>query len=105
MPTMKRIPIILACALLCSASTAAQNLHQETPQARVNSQSLTIIIENQRLHFAASASTQEVRLEVFNQAGELVYDSGVFTGSELFWNLHNASGEAIPSGLYAYTLT
>jgi len=102
---MKRIPIILACALLCSASTAAQNLHQETPQARVNSQSLTIIIENQRLHFAASASTQEVRLEVFNQAGELVYDSGVFTGSELFWNLHNASGEAIPSGLYAYTLT
>ncbi|HKQ74784.1 MAG TPA: hypothetical protein VJ810_13915 [Blastocatellia bacterium] len=103
MRTMKHFPIVLA--LLCASTVMAQSLQQETRPTPGGSQSVTVIIERQQLCFAAPASAQEVKLEVFNQAGELIYDSGFVSGAELSWALRNTSGEAIPSGLYAYTLT
>ena len=68
------------------------------------SRDVTIIIQQQRLCFTALASVQEVQLEVFNLAGETVYDSGPVMGQELSWALQNTSGEAVPGGLYAYTM-
>src|SRR4029434_5218955 len=70
-----------------------------------DSREVTVIIQQQQLRFAAPAYANKVTLEVFNQAGEMVYDSGLVSGAELSWTLRNTSGEAVPSGLYAYTLT
>src|SRR5262249_23315589 len=103
--TLKRPMIVIACALLLASTVAAQNLQQEARSAAAGSQSVTIIIERQQLRFAGPVSAQEVKLEVFNQAGEMVYDSGFVSGAELSWALRNTSGEAVPSGLYAYPLT
>ena len=105
MLTMKQFPIVLACALLSVFTVAAQSLRPETSPTPNGSQSVTIIIESQQLRFTAPASSREVKLEVFNQSGELVYDSGFASGAELSWTLRNTSGEAAPSGLYTYTLT
>ncbi|HKQ79018.1 MAG TPA: hypothetical protein VJ810_35295 [Blastocatellia bacterium] len=105
MNSMKRILAILVCLSLYAPLVLAQEPQLTRPARDTTSRDVTIIIQQRRLRFTAPASVQEVRLEVFNQAGETVYDSGVITGQELYWALQNASGEAVPGGLYAYTLT
>ncbi|HKQ75810.1 MAG TPA: hypothetical protein VJ810_19080 [Blastocatellia bacterium] len=105
MSTMRHFLIILACAFLFGSPAEAQSIQQETRQAPAVSQSLTVVIEKQKLRFSALASAQEVRLEIFNQAGEVIYDSGFVSGPELSWALRDANGGDIPSGLYVYTLT
>ena len=103
---------LILSILICSSLFITPVVAQEPQSASISRDSLsrdsrevTIIIQQHQLRFAAPASAQEVRLEVFNQAGEMVYDSGLVSGAELSWTLRNLSGEAVPSGLYAYTLT
>jgi len=105
MYTIKHFPIVLVCAVLCASTVVSQSLQQETRPTPNGSQSITIIIERRELRFVAPGSAQEIRLEVFNPAGEMIFDSGLVTGQELSWVLRSKSDEAIPSGLYAYTLT
>ncbi len=84
-------------------STLAQTPAQpdtRTPQPGVN-----IIINSKLVRFAAQAEFSEWRLEVLNQRGESVFDSGLVSSPTLDWPLHNQQGEAVESGLYAYTLT
>jgi hypothetical protein len=101
-----RILTILVCLSFLAPVVVAQKPQLASPsQDAASREGAVIIIHQQRLHIAAPASTQEIRLEIFGKSGESVYDSGPLAGPELSWNLLNASGEAIPSGLYAYTLT
>jgi len=105
---MKQILVILVCLLFYTPLVVAQEPQPATISRDTRSRGsreVTIIIQQQQLRFAAPTSAQEVRLEIFNQAGEMVYDSGIISGAELSWALQNTSGETVPSGLYAYTLT
>jgi hypothetical protein len=104
MNSTKQILSVLICFLLL-APVVAQEPQPARPSRDAASGKVTIIIQQQQLRFAAPASTQEVRLEVFNKAGELVYDSGFVAGAELTWGLRNMGGAEISSGLYAYPLT
>ncbi len=104
MNSTKQILLILVCLSLYAPLVVAQESQPATISRETTSQDsreVTIIIQQQQLRFAAPASAQEVRLEVFNQAGEIIYDSGFVSGSELSWSLLNWNGVSIPSGLYA----
>jgi hypothetical protein len=90
----------LALALAIGASALAQT-HTQT----VKSPEITIIIQPQQVRFTAAGEAQEWRLEIRNQAGEMIFDSGFASDSEIVWPLQNADGQAVASGLYAYTLT
>ncbi|MBL8206840.1 MAG: hypothetical protein JNM09_21585, partial [Blastocatellia bacterium] len=57
------------------------------------------------LRFTSSKPVQMMQLQVFNQTGEQVYDSGPMTVAEINWPLQAASCEMLKSGLYAYALT
>ncbi len=105
MNSTKHIPVFLIWLFLFAPVVAQETQPGTILQEAISrdSREVTIIIQQQQLRFAAPASAQEVRLEVFNQAGETVYDSGLVGGAELSWALRNTSGEAVPSGLYAYT--
>src|SRR5262249_29094997 len=104
MNSVKRILVILVC-LLPYATVVAQERQSVMPSRGVASQEVTVIIQQRQIRFTAPASAQEVRLEVFDKAGESIYDSGPVSGAELTWALQNANGEAVASGLYAYALT
>src|SRR5262249_14527962 len=97
--------VVLAYLLLYAPFVLAQEPQAPSTSRGAASQEVTVIIQQRQVRFAAPASAQEIRLEVFNQVGEMVYDSGAVIGPELSWALQNASGEAVPGGLYAYTLT
>src|SRR5262249_54629063 len=106
MNSTKQILSVVVWLSLCAPFVVAQDPQSATPSRDVASrEGAVIIIQQRQLRFSAPVSTEELRLEVFNNAGELVYDSGLVTGAELSWALRNASGGEIPSGLYAYTLT
>jgi hypothetical protein len=64
-----------------------------------------IIIQQEKVRFTAQKAVSEMQLQIFDQTGEMVYDSGAVTEQEINWALQTASGEAIKSGLYAYTLS
>ncbi len=95
---------ILLCVLFCASFALAQDNKPEGQSDNADARDVTIIIQRRQLRFTAPASAQELRLEVSNQAGEIVYDSGLVSGAELTWALRNTSGDVVPGGLYAYTL-
>jgi hypothetical protein len=66
---------------------------------------VTIIIQRQQVRFTAQKAVEKMRLQVFNQAGETVFDGGSDTGAEISWPLRNGDGQSLKSGLYAYTLS
>lgn len=93
---------LLICLLLCAPIVLAQDAQQPSTKA---SSDVTIIIQQNKVRFAAQRAVSEMRLQVFDQAGESVYDSGSVTEPEINWPLEHGNGQTLPSGLYAYTLT
>ena len=108
MKTMKYFIVMLLSISLCMPLTYAQPAPGKQQEAQATStiaQDVLIIIQQEQVRFTAQRAVEEMRLQVFDQGGQLVYDSGAMTGPELTWVLRQADGEAVKSGLYAYTLS
>jgi hypothetical protein len=101
MRSNKQILVIALCALLCVPSALAQD---QQPGAKAK-QDVTIIIQQQQVQFISQNAGEEMRLQVFDQSGALVFDSGPVQATEVNWPLQAVTGEALKSGLYAYTLS
>jgi hypothetical protein len=101
MLSAKRFLILLVSLFLASPPITAQ----EPQSAATISKEAAIIIEQSRVRFTAQKPGQEMRLQVHDQTGELVYDSGATLEPEIQWLLQNGAGEELKNGLYAYTLT
>ena len=95
---------LLLCAPLTQA-LPAPGRQQEAQATNTSAQDVLIIIQHEQVRFTAQRAVAEMQLHVFDQAGQQVYDSGAVTGPELTWVLRQAGGEAVKSGLYAYTLS
>jgi hypothetical protein len=97
---------MLLCISLCAPLAQAQFAKQQEAQAtNTVAQDVLIIIQQEKVRFTAQKAVAEMQLQIFDQAGQLVYDSGAVTEAELTWALRPADGEAVKSGLYAYTLS
>ncbi|HKQ79545.1 MAG TPA: hypothetical protein VJ810_37980, partial [Blastocatellia bacterium] len=108
MKIIRQIVAISLCVSLCMSLTLAQaspDNRQEAQTANTNAQDVLIIIQQEQVRFTAQKDVAEMRLQIFDQAGQLVYDSGAATGPDLTWVLRQVGGEAVKSGLYAYTLS
>ncbi len=57
------------------------------------------------LRFTALGIARAIRLEVFNQAGDRVFDSGQKDGSILDWRIGEGSESMLPNGLYGCLIT
>lgn len=102
MHSAKNLSAILICMLLCLAAVPA--LAQQQPQPTETSD-ITIIIQQDKVRFTAQKAVAEMRLQIFDQVGDLVYDSGAILEPELNWPLQNDNGQLLKSGLYAYALS
>lgn len=91
----------LALALALAVAASAQT---STP-APSTAPRVNIIIERDRVRFAAPEAVASWRLEVFNRAGEPVFDTGLVSEPNLEWPLRDEQGQPLASGLYNYTLT
>ena len=83
---------LCACFILAALAYAQSSDH-----------SLNITLGEQRVKFMPTRSFQEMRLEVLNQVGEIVF-SHTTVEAEFDWNLRSGNGDALAPGLYTYRL-
>ncbi len=93
--------ITLMFALTLAPVVRAQSPTQQSPAK----QDVTIVIQQQQVRFTTPQPVDQMHLEVRDQAGEVVFDSGAASVLEINWQLQYANGTPLKSGLYAYTLT
>ncbi len=87
----------LAIVFLCLLAASAAYGQSVAPE-------LNITLGEQRVKFAPTRSFQEMRLEVLNSVGEIVF-THLTTEAEFDWNLHAGNSETLVPGLYRYTLS
>lgn len=105
MRNLKQLGRSVALVALMMVTALAQN---PVPLASVQNPvppDVNILIQPRQVQFVAQKAIQEMRFQVFDEQGNLVYDSGTLTEPELKWNLHNGNGGELAGGLYAYKLT
>jgi len=61
--------------------------------------------ESGQLRFVSKRPAEHLRLQVHNQAGALIHDSGLVAKNDLVWPLNDANGNALKVGVYDWTLT
>ena len=97
MTTAKHFALTLAvtlCALL--ATTQAQ-----TPRmATVN-----ISAQSDKVHITAEGDVSELRIDVADEQGDVVFQSGAISGQRLDWKMADAQGERVAPGTYLITVT
>ena len=94
MKTIKNVIAILFVASLCMPLTKAQpssDKRQEAQTTNKIAQDVLIIIQQEQVRFTTQKAVEEMRLQIFDQAGQPVYDSGAVTGQELTWVLRQAA--------------
>ena len=97
MTTIKRLSLILAVTL-CALFITAQ---AQTPRmATVN-----ISAQTDKVHISAEGEVSEMRVDVADEQGEVVFQSGAISGGALDWNMRNAQGERVAAGTYLVTVT
>src|SRR5262245_49050077 len=101
----KHLISILLCALLCAPALPAQDRKVVSRANNSTAQDVTIIIRQEQVRFTTQKTVQMMQLQVFNQSGEAIFDSGPVPAGEINWPFQNANGEELKSGLYAYTLS
>src|SRR5262245_15836085 len=108
MKAIRHVIVMLLSISLCRPLINAQpspDMRQEAQKTNTIAQDVLIIIQQDQVRFTSQRAVEEMRLQIFDQAGQQVYDSGSVTGQELTWVLRQVDGEAVKSGLYAYSLS
>jgi hypothetical protein len=108
MKPLKNFIAMSLCIALCAPLTPAQSgsdKRQESQATNTIAKDVVIIIQQEQVRFIGRAAVAEMQLQIFDQAGQQVYDSGAVAGPELTWVLRQANGETVKSGLYGYMLS
>ena len=108
MNSLKNFIAMSLCIALCAPLTLAQSgadKRQESQAINTIAKDVVIIIQQEQVRFIGRTANAEMQLQIFDQAGQLVYDSGAVAGPELTWVLRQANGETVKSGLYGYMLS
>jgi len=58
-----------------------------------------------KIRFESQGQIREFRVEVFNAAGEKLFDSGFVAGGTLDWDMLDQQGKAVADGMYDYLVT
>jgi hypothetical protein len=86
MKTITHFTVMLLSISLCMPLTQAQpapDKRQDAQTTNAVAQDVLIVIQQEQVRFTAKRDVEEMRLQIFDQAGQMTYDSGAVTGSEL----------------------
>ena len=95
---IKSLPITFALTLICALFTTAQ---AQTPRIST----VNISPNPDKVHVATTGDVSEMRIEVSDEAGDLVFQSGAITGQTLDWEMTDAQGERVKAGTYLVNVT
>src|SRR5688572_8646655 len=58
-----------------------------------------------RVRFVSPGTVVQLRLEVYNEAGQKLFDTQLYGGNVLDWHVQDGAGERLAAGTYACVLT
>src|SRR2546423_7258929 len=108
MPAARLMLPTIILALACCASALAQESPQVASPSALPSADTAIVTGTataERLRFAAPNAVVQMRLEVYNEAGQKVLDTEQRGGNVLDWHLQSSSGERVADGSYLCVVT
>src|SRR6266566_212110 len=97
--------LLLVCSLLtlCSLSLA---LGQEVGKDPFHkTQIITASVTPDGVRIAAPSAVVQLRLEVYDEAGQKLFDTEQRGGNVLDWHLQGGAGERVPDGTYLCVVT
>jgi len=92
--------ILIASTVLAQESTPIDYPREQTPAPLVNARASA-----ERVRFVSPGNVVQLRLEVFNETGQKVFDTELRGGNVLDWQFQNGSGQRLQAGAYACVLT
>src|SRR2546423_6272856 len=99
-PAMSRIT---QCAFALAVIFFLLPVCAQAQTPRINSVSITA--EADKVHIAAQGDVSEMRVEVSDEQGDVVFQSGAISGQTLDWKMTDAQGERVSPGTYFVTVT
>ena len=90
--------LAFALALICFPALLVS---AQTPRVST----VNITAESDKLHISTQGDVSEMRIEVSDEQGDVVFQSGAITGKTLDWNMRAAQGERVAPGTYMVTVT
>jgi hypothetical protein len=98
MRSSKLLDLAVALALI---GALPQEARPQSPRvATVN-----VLAEADRVRIVAVGDVSEMRIDVKDEAGDVVFQSGVITTEQLDWSMRDAVGDRVPPGSYLLTVS
>lgn len=94
-----------ALLLLSSAVVTYAQSEQSAKGSPTPDPTIAVSSSDKGLRFAALGSVGQMRLEIFNTSGDLLYSSEFQPGNVRDWGLKDKSGQSIPDGSYVSVVT
>ena len=66
---------------------------------------VTAAATSKRVRFVSPGTVVQLRLEVYNETGQKLFDTELHGGNVMDWNLQDGAGQRLPPGAYACVLT
>ncbi|HJR05969.1 MAG TPA: tail fiber domain-containing protein [Pyrinomonadaceae bacterium] len=102
---MQRLKLLISLSIILFAnSTFAQESAATTQAQSAPSLTVSASVADGGVRFAAPGQSLQMRLEIYNAGGELVFDSGARQGSILDWKLADAA-QKLTDGSYVSVVT
>jgi hypothetical protein len=96
--TIRLFSLALATALVCALPSTAR---AQTPRLST----VNISARPDGVHVAAEGDLAELRMDVADESGEVVFQSGPAPVQSLEWDMRDARGERVAPGAYLVTVT
>src|SRR6266550_8695797 len=97
------VVLMLACSAVC-AQIAPPDNNVEQPAVQVIS-TVTAAATAERVRFTSPNTVVQLRLEVYDEAGQKVLDTEQRGGNVLDWHLQGGAGERVADGVYLCLVT
>jgi hypothetical protein len=101
MSSITRLSIIFLLLFISFGSALAQEQKSTTAAAPL----VTATAKGQQVRFASLGEVQQVRLEVFDVAGQKVFDSSFIQGNLYDWRITDQQGQHLADGSYLFVVT
>jgi hypothetical protein len=80
---------LISTVVMLLVSALLMNVQGQMPRVST----VNISAEAERVHIAAQGDVTEMRIEVSDEAGDVVFQSGQITGQQLDWKMTDSQGE------------
>ena len=98
---MKRIPYFVLTTLISLAFIPARSAYAQAPRMTT----VNITAQSDKVHIAAEGDISELRVDVTDESGAVVFESGLVTMQTLDWQMNDAAGQRVQAGTYLLSVT